>query len=157
MKRFANPLSITTATLVLAALVPHAAAQPGPRMHAEANEAVYVDQFGNKKYRMPPQPMRPDGTPQGKPVRPFTFVDTAYMVETSNGLMECASLWLDTCRPSTYGTGQLMTRWWIVLRNGIWYSCFGPARTDKCIAMVAYNGPKGDTSEANRWATPPRT
>ena len=159
MKQIVNPLSIAAATLVLAAVVPHAAAQPAPPspllVHAEDNEAVTVDQSGNKRYRLPPMPLNVNDKPQYTvKVTPVPITSIGIMYETADGLVECSTLWRDTCRPHTYGKGVKLERHWIVLRNGVWLDCHGPERSAKCIATVALNGSKGDRSEANRWATP---
>lgn len=159
MKRITNPLSIAAATLVLAAPVPHAAAQPAPPspllIHAVDNEAVTVDQFGNKRYRLPPMPLNVDGKPQYTiKVTSPPILTIGYMYETPDGLVECSTQWRDVCRPHTYGKGVKLERHWIVLRKGVWLDCHGPERGAKCIATVALNGSKGDRSEANRWATP---
>lgn len=148
---------MTAAAIAAAVVTPPAQAQTPPTLiHAEDNEAVTVDSFGNKRYLMPPMPLNADNRPQRTvPSSPSPFVNIAFMHETKDGLVECSNRFRDVCRPTTYPTGKPLIRTWIVLRRGLWLECHGPSRNDFCIASVAFNGSKGDQSKENRWKTPP--
>lgn len=149
-------VAMAAAAIAAAAVTPPADAQTPPVLiHAEDNEAVTVDSFGNKRYRMPPMPLDVNDKPQSTGKRtPEPFQTIAYMYESADGLVECSNMWRDVCRPTTYPTGRKLERHWIVLRRGVWWDCHGPERSAVCIATVALNGSKGDRSEANRWKTP---
>lgn len=132
-------------------------APPPTLIHAENNEAVTTDAAGRKQYRLPPMPLKPDGTPVrvGPSQDPQRITTLVFMFETADGLIECSNRWRDTCRPHTYGSGVRLERTWVVLRGGLWYECHGPERGAVCNPTVAFNGPRGRTSEATRWLTPP--
>jgi hypothetical protein len=153
-------IAIVAAT-ASAAFTQPASAQAKPAspilIHAEDNEAVTVDSSGGKQYRMAPMPLKIDGSLQrvGPNRTPPVITSVVFMFETQDGLIECSNRWRDLCRPHTYGTGVRLERTWVVLRRGLWYECHGPERDAKCIATVAFNGPRGNTSEVVRWLTPP--
>ncbi len=139
---------VLIALIWLLALSTVAFAQAPLNGHAEANEAVTV-KAGVRSVELPPAAVDKNGKPLPRRAATFALASApfVYMIETSEQLMECSEFELraEECRPSTLGQ-QVLTRTWIVKREGRWWLCAGPERAAECLDPPAFNGGRGNAS-----------
>lgn len=134
------------ALIWLLALSAAALAQPVLDGHAEGNEAV-SEKAGQRVVELPPAVVGKSGKPlpPRKATFPIANAPFVFMIETQAQLLECSEFEVraDECRPSTIGQ-QVLTRTWIVKRQGRWWLCAGPERSAECLDPPGFNGGSGN-------------
>lgn len=116
--------------------------------HAEANEAV-SEHSGARAVELPPALVDKNGIrlPPRRATFPIANAPFFFMIETPDQLMECTQFEVNTkeCRPSTLGQ-QVLTRTWIVKRQGRWWLCAGPERAAECLDPPGFNSGRGNAA-----------
>lgn len=131
-----------TASYLLNSLASLAIALAAGAAHTQfvnGNEAVTVLPDGSKNVSTAPLPTT-GPIRSSKPCKADAgcHAGSWYMVETSDGLVECTEAYArpGACRKSSFGTTKL-ARLWVVKSKDRWLQCQYPDLSSKCVDMFA--------------------